>query len=53
MKMKMWKIQDEFQTHSKMAVSDSAALNPTATSSGSRTVPMPHFQHLLASLQVR
>jgi hypothetical protein len=43
--------KEPFQSRSQMTVSDSSAFNPTATSSGSRT--MPHIQHLLTSLQVR
>lgn len=36
----------------KQELNDDSPLS-AASSSGSRTEPMPHFQHLLASLQVR
>lgn len=36
----------------KQELNDDSPLS-AASSSGTRTVPMPHFQHLLASLQVR
>ncbi|XP_055594208.1 protein madd-4 isoform X2 [Uranotaenia lowii] len=47
-------MEDELmRSHSQMTASDSTVASDavSAASSGSRTMPMPHFQHLLASLQ--
>lgn len=44
------KLKEPFRSQSQLTLSD---LDSTASSSGSRPVPMPHFKHLLASLQVR
>lgn len=47
------KTKEPLQSHSQMTHSDSSSLMPTA-SSGNRNLPLlPHFEHLLASLQVR
>jgi hypothetical protein len=45
--------KDTLQSHSQMTHLDSSSLSPT-TSAGTRNRPLlPHFEHLLASLQVR
>jgi hypothetical protein len=45
--------KDILQSHSQMTHLDSSSLSPT-TSAGTRNRPLlPHFEHLLASLQVR
>lgn len=45
--------KDPLQSHSQMTHLDSSSMSPT-TSAGSRNRPLlPHFEHLLASLQVR
>lgn len=43
-------MKEPFRSQSQLTLSD---IDSTASSSGSRPVPMPHFKHLLASLQVR
>ncbi|XP_021700693.1 ADAMTS-like protein 1 isoform X1 [Aedes aegypti] len=49
-------MEDEeiLRSHSQMTASDSTVASDAAVaaSSGTRTMPMPHFQHLLASLQL-
>ncbi|XP_058819345.1 protein madd-4 isoform X1 [Topomyia yanbarensis] len=49
-------MEDEelLRSHSQMTASDSTVASDAAaaSSSGTRTMPMPHFQHLLASLQL-
>lgn len=45
--------KDPLQSHSQMTHLDSSSMSPT-TSAGTRNRPLlPHFEHLLASLQVR
>lgn len=47
------KFKEPLQSHSQMTHTDSSSLTPQ-TSSAKRNLPLlPHFEHLLASLQVR
>lgn len=47
------KIKEPLQSHSQMTHTDSSSLTPQ-TSSAKRNLPLlPHFEHLLASFQVR
>ena len=47
--------KEPLRSHSQMTVSGSTVASDAsaAASSGTRTLPLPHFQHLLAGLQVR